>query len=128
MTNASPTTSHHTDISLLLRVYGEQRWLLGALYPVLREAEQPGAIAEHELPAALAYLEVLWSQACRLASQSDLAAALLDAGGDSDSDVLAAKARRYYAAIVRLRKAIRARVERATAPFELGPVHEHAHG
>jgi hypothetical protein len=121
-------TSSPNDISLLLRVYGEQRWLLGEVFPVLREAERPGAIAEQELAAALAYLEVLWSQACRLAGQSDLAAALLDAEGVSASEALTTKARRYYAAVVRLRKAMRARIERATSPLELGLAHEHAHG
>lgn len=112
---SSAQTSSPPDISLLLRVYGEQRWLLLEVLPVLREAEQPGAIAEQDLPAALAYLEMLWSQALRLAAETDTAAVLLDAGAPHCSQVLVEKARRYHAAIRRLRAPMRARVERSTA-------------
>jgi hypothetical protein len=112
----STTTSDPPDISLLLRVYGEQRWLICEVFPVLREAEQPDGIAEQDLPAALAYLEMLWSQARRLARETDAAAALVD-DDPACSQVLVEKARRYHAAVRRLRTSMRARVELVTAPY-----------
>ena len=124
MTDIAPTAPQTSDISLLLRVYGEQRWLLCDVLPVLREAEQPGAIGEQELPAALAYLEMLWSHACRLAGQTDAAAALLDAEDSDAGQGLVEKARRYHAAVMRLRAAISTRVERVTAPCEPALLHE----
>ena len=119
-------TSNPPDISLLLRVYGEQRWLLLEVFPVLREAEQPGAIAERDLGAALAYLEMLWSQARRLAEETDRAAALVSAQDPHCSHLLVEKAQRYHAAIRRMRSAMQARVERVTAPIGPPISHEHA--
>jgi hypothetical protein len=126
MPNAARTASHPSDISLLLRVYGEQRWLICDVLPVLREAEQPGAIAELELPAALAYLEMLWSQACRLATQTDAAASLLDGEDPRCSEELVEKARRYHTAVKRLRSAMQARVMHVTAPIGPPLPHQHA--
>src|SRR5258708_9005597 len=53
-------TDHPPDICLLLRVHGEQRWLISKVVPVLRQLEQPGAVAADEAGAALAYLGGLW--------------------------------------------------------------------
>jgi hypothetical protein len=104
-------TDHHDisdahDICLLLRAHGEQRWLISEVLPVLREIEQPSSIPEDQLGAALAYLEVLWLGARRRATDTDAARAELDLlDGDRDR-VLYDKARRYHAAVRRLRGAV----------------------
>ncbi len=73
------TRSHPPDICLLLRAHGEQRWLTSEVVPVLRQLEQPGAIPEDQLGAALAYLEVLWIDARMRAAETDAAYAKLQA-------------------------------------------------
>jgi hypothetical protein len=124
--SSTKETAHPPDISLLLRVYGEQRWLLCEVLPVLREAESAGAISEDDLPAALAYLEMLWSQAARLAAQTDSAAVVLDPADTRCSQILVAKAQRYHAAIRRLRVGMATRVKHLTAPVVPPLPHEHA--
>jgi len=97
------------DICLLLRAHGEQRWLTSELLPVLREIETPGSIPEDQLGAALAYLELLWLDAGRRARETDACAQLHQEGVEHDQ-VLYEKARRYHAAVRRLRAAIAQRV------------------
>lgn len=109
MTNIADITSP-PDICLLLRAHCEQRWLISEVVPVLREIEQPGAVPEDQLAAALAYLETLWLDARRRAAETDAARARLDAAGGESA--LLAKARRYHAAVRRLRQAVGHRVER----------------
>ncbi len=106
-------TSNPPDICLLLRLHAEQRWLIGEVVPMLRHVERPGSIPEEELGAALAYLEMLWLQARRLAAETDSARDRLDPG--TCSHVLYEKARRYAAAVRRLRDAVDLRVARATS-------------
>jgi hypothetical protein len=120
------TQTHPPDIALLLRVYGEQRWLLREVMPVLREAECPGAISEDDLSAAMAYLEMLWSQALRLAQETDAVAEGLDPSDSRCSHVLVGKAQRYHAAIGRLRVGMATRVQKLTAPIAPPLPHEHA--
>jgi hypothetical protein len=97
------------DVCLLLRAHAESRWLGNELNPVLCEIEQRETVADEQLGAALAYLEVLWIEACARARETEAARVELDALGGGDRS-LAEKARRYHAAVRRLRDAIERRV------------------
>jgi hypothetical protein len=96
---------------LLLRAHCEQHWLDSELLPVLDELEHPDALPEEQRGAALAYLEVLSLDAHMRASDTDAAAAHLDAVGHHGERFLADKARRYHAAVRRQRHAIGQRVD-----------------
>jgi len=96
-----------SDVSLLLRAHAEQRWLSLEVSPVLRQLQQPDALPEEQIGAALAYLEVLWIEASQRAAETDAACAQLaatehsaadDDGGDG-GHTLPSKARRYHAAV-----------------------------
>ena len=102
------------DICLLLRVHAEEQWLTHQVLPVLRELEPPCSIPEEQLGAALAYLEVLWIEACARARETESARVELDALGSGDR-ALYEKARRYHAAVRRLRDSIERRVARLLA-------------
>jgi hypothetical protein len=110
-----PHSSRHShrpstfDVCLLLRAHAEARWLGNELTPVLFEIEQRETVAEQQLGAALAYLEVLWIEACARARETESARVELDALGGGDQ-ALAEKARRYHAAVRRLRENIDRRV------------------
>jgi hypothetical protein len=104
-------TPQTSDICLLLRAHGEQRWLTYELVPVLRQLEQRDSLPEDQLGAALAYLEALWIEARRRAAETDAAHAELEQPGGGDVS-LHEKARRYYAAVRRLRAALARRVQR----------------
>ncbi len=109
------TTEHPPDICLLLRVHGEQRWLVSRVIPALRQLEEPGAIEPDETDAALAYLEVLWLEAGLRATETDAAAEALRLAGPHTA-LLAEKANRYHAAVRRLRQAVDRRVRAVTSP------------
>jgi hypothetical protein len=111
-----PHISDPPDICLLLRAHCEQRWLISEVVPVLRQIERPGAIPDNQLAAALAYLETLWLDARQRASETDAARARLDASTCEHDGVLHAKARRYHAAVRRLRAAVAHRVGRLMCP------------
>jgi hypothetical protein len=118
--------AHPPDICLILRAHGEQRWLISEVVSLVRQLEQPGRIAEDQMGAALAYLEVLWLDACQRAADTDAALAELErthAGGDP---ILYEKARRYHAAVLRLRSALRARVAALTGLAQHAPSRQHA--
>lgn len=102
--------SEPPDICLLLRAHGEQRWLISEVVPVLRELENSGHASDEQRGAALAYLEVLWVDACLRAAETDAAFAKLTGAHGHDSDVLYERARRYHTAVRRLREAVAARV------------------
>jgi uncharacterized protein YkwD len=102
------------DVCLLLRAHAETRWLSNELTPVLREIEQRETISELQLGAALAYLEVLWIEASARARETEAARVELDALGGGDQS-LADKARRYHAAVRRLRGVVELRVNRQLA-------------
>ena len=122
-------TEHPPDICLMLRVHGEQRWLVSKVVPLLRQLERPGAISADEEGAALAYLEVLWLEAGLRAAETDAAAARLDAAGRFDPSVLTERAARYHAAVRRLRHAIDRRVRKLTSGEPAGlPAGEAAGG
>jgi len=121
-------TDHPPDICLLLRVHGEQRWLVSKVIPVLRQLEQPDAIADDEQGAALAYLEVLWLEAGLRAAETDAAADRLDPDRHLNPTLLSQKADRYHAAVRRLRQAVDRRVRNLTAPAVDRPAQEPAGG
>jgi hypothetical protein len=104
-------TPQTSDICLLLRAHGEQHWLIYELVPVVRQLEQRDSLPEDQLGAALAYLEALWIEARRRAAETDAAHAELEEPGGGDV-CLHEKARRYYAAVRRLRRALAVRVQR----------------
>jgi hypothetical protein len=109
------TIEHPPDICLLLRVHGEQRWLISKVIPALRQLEEPGAIAPEETDAAIAYMEVLWLEAGLRATETDAAAEALRASGPHTA-LLAEKANRYHASVRRLRQAVDRRVRAVTSP------------
>jgi hypothetical protein len=112
---------HTSDICLLLRAHGEQHWLIYEVVPVVRSFEQ-GAISEDESGAALAYLEALSIEAHRRAAETDVAYAELEAPALGGDVVLYDKARRYHAAVRRLRDALARRIDGLLAPeIEQGP-------
>lgn len=109
-----PDTADPADICLILRAHGEQRWLISEVVPIVRQLEQRELIAEDQIGAALAYLEVLWLDACQRASETDAAHAQLDRRSADGDRVLYEKARRYHAAVRRLRIAVGRRVSALT--------------
>jgi hypothetical protein len=115
-----PLIPHPPDICLILRAHGEQLWLTAEVVPIVRELEQPGAIAEDLLGAALAYLEVTWLDAAARAAETDAARAELERAHGERDRVLRETACRYHAAVRRLRGAVAGRVG------ELVGAHEHA--
>jgi hypothetical protein len=124
--NPATDTQHPPDICLLLRVHAEQRWLASKVVPILRQLEPPGSIAEEDAGAALAYLEVLWLEAGLRASETDAAYAKLEQGAEASSQIISEKARRYHAAVRRLRETIGRRVARLTSPLGELPSQEPA--
>ena len=109
-----PDKSSVADVCLLLRAHAEARWLSNQLAPVLREIELRKSISEQQLATALAYLEVLWIEACSRARETESARVELDALGSSDRE-LCDKAHRYHVAVRRLRDGVERRVARLLA-------------
>lgn len=109
--NSSPPS----DVCLLLRAHAEQRWLRREVVPVLRQLELPHELPEEQIGAALAYLELTWLDAGRLAVETDAALAALDEHAPADS-TLPSNARRYHAAVRFLREAVARRVAELIAP------------
>jgi hypothetical protein len=116
--------SHPPDICLILRAHGEQRWLISEVVSLVRQLEQPGAIADDQVGAALAYLEVLWLDACQRAAETDAARTQLDQLSAPGDRGLHEKARSYHVAVRRLRAAVARRVAALTlaAPSSDAPV------
>ncbi len=100
---------HPPDVTLLLRAHSEQRWLSREVIPVVRQLETGERLPEEQLPAARAYLEVVWVEALGLAREADAALRRLDALGPIHQP-LPAKARRYHASVKALRAAVARRV------------------
>jgi hypothetical protein len=97
------------DVCLLLRAHAETRWLSHEVVPVLRELEN-ASLSEDQLEAARAYLEVLWIEARERACETDAARLELDAIPPPSNHALHSGARRYHAAVRRLRASIGVRV------------------
>jgi hypothetical protein len=124
--NTTTDTEHPPDICLLLRVHAEQRWLINKVVPILRQVELAEAIAEEDTGAALAYLEVLWLEAGLRAAETDAAFGKLEEAAEESSLIVGEKARRYHAALRRLRTAVARRVRSLTRPPEELPSQEAA--
>jgi hypothetical protein len=121
--------SHHPepqDICLLLRAHGEQLWLNSEVLPVVRQLELPDAIPDDQLGAALAYLEVLWLEASRRAAETDATHERLGPVHEDGNQVLQERARRYHAAVRRLRSDVSTRVYALTRSWDETSAHEHA--
>jgi hypothetical protein len=101
----------------MLRAHAEETWLRTQVLRAVVEIEE-GELSEHDLAAALAYLEVLWIDALRRAAETDAAAAALaplELVGRGDG-LLGFEARRLHASVRMLRAAVRPRVLALTAP------------
>jgi hypothetical protein len=124
--NSTTDTEHPPDICLLLRVHAEQRWLASKVVPTLRQLEVPGAIAEEDVGSALAYLEVLWLEAGLRAAETEAAFTKLEQDAGERSLIVAEKARRYHAALGRLRATVARRVMNLTRRLDELPSQEAA--
>jgi len=105
-----------TDICLLLRAHAEQSWLLSRVLPLVRALERPASLEPEDHGTAVAYLEVLWLEAGLRATGTDAAAEALAQDVAHRGSVLAGRARRYLAAVRRLRTDVDRRVRRLTRP------------
>lgn len=121
-----PDTTTHPDICLLLRIHAEQRWLISEVVPLLRQLELPDGVEEDEAGPAMAYLEVVWLEAGRRATETDGAFVELDPEDQECSTILYEKALRYHSAVRRLRQAIDRRVRDITHPVQATPAQEPA--
>lgn len=111
-----------SDVNLLLRAHAEQRWLAREILPVLRQLQATDELPEEQLGAALAYLEVTWLEAARLAAETDAAfAALNGSAAPGVEEALPSKARRYHTVVRTLREAIAQHVSTlVAAPCDAG--------
>jgi hypothetical protein len=113
--HAMQTPTHPADICVLLRAHAEQRWLSKHVLPPLHELEQPDAVCEIQLGAAMAYMEVLWLDARQRAAETDAAfTALLTSELDDCDEELHVMAQRYHAAVRSLRGATMRRIANVT--------------
>ncbi|HVR06300.1 MAG TPA: hypothetical protein VMS02_09665 [Solirubrobacteraceae bacterium] len=129
-------TSPQPDVSLLLRAHAEQRLLSREVVPVVRQIETRERLPEEQLPAALAYLEVIWADCRRRAAETDRARRVLEQPGAREQP-LWARACRYHSVLVDLREAVARRVapllhtdavDSPAGPLDAGPVGEWAVG
>jgi hypothetical protein len=102
-------TSPPPDVSLLLRAHAEQRLLSREVIPVLRQIETRERLPEDQLPAALAYLEVIWAEASQRAHTTERARQRLDELAGYEQP-LHARACRYHALLLILRDTVARRV------------------
>jgi len=128
---SEPDSQALSDVCLLLRAHAEQGWLNHELLPVLRQLQEREALAEEELDAALAYLEVLWIEASERAAETEAARADLDAAITSLDPGLSREARSYYIAVCALRDSLARHVTRFLAipgdAFKQGPTQGPTH-
>jgi hypothetical protein len=116
MSELPPLPTTPPEISLLLRAHAEQHWLGSEVLPVVCQVETREALPEEQLPAAVAYLEVVWAEAVRRAGDTDAACTCLDLALPAPEQGLGGKARRYRAAVVALREGAARRVASLLAP------------
>jgi hypothetical protein len=126
--STSPQLPETDDICLLLRAHGEQLWLFSRVLPLVCKLERRGVgpDCEQERASALAYLEVLWIEARSRARESDAALARLQPPIGSATGTLRAQARRYHAAVRRVRSSLSQRVVRLLAVPDEPATVEHA--
>ncbi len=101
--------SHPPDVPLLLRAHAEQHWLSSEVIPVVRQIETRARLPEEQLPAAVAYLEVIWVEAMSRARETEAARCHLDELG-LPGQPLPIRARRCHARVRTLREAVARRV------------------
>jgi hypothetical protein len=99
------------DVCLMLRAYAEQRWLSGEVTSVLSQLQHPEELPDEQLGAALAYLEVAWIEARRLAAETDAAFADLEGAPARTAETLPFRARGYHATVRALRQGVAGDVE-----------------
>jgi hypothetical protein len=125
-----PLPATPPEVSLLLRVHAEQSWLHREVLPVVRQVQAweglptgrvreredlparhghergdlPESLPEEQVPAAKAYLEVVWAEAVRRAGETDGACTCLELALPAPDRGLGMKARRYRAAVVAVRE------------------------
>jgi hypothetical protein len=130
MSRFSESSDHcaPSDVCLLLRAHAEQRCLAREVVPVLRQLQTPAELPEEQLGAALAYLEVTWLEARRLAAETDAAfAGLNHSAAPASEQALPSQARRYHAAVRSLRDTVALRVDDLlAAPCEVSCSAQHA--
>jgi hypothetical protein len=100
-----------SDVCLLLRAHAEHVWLSHELVPVLRQLEHPNSLPDDELDAALAYVEVLWNEACQRATETEAAYTELQTYDSSGERALSREARSYHTAVCALRDSVGRHVE-----------------
>ncbi len=71
--NRTPLLESPPDVSLLLLAHSEQHLLSSKVIPVVCQLETGERLPEEQLPAATAYLEVIWAEAAMRARQTDAA-------------------------------------------------------
>jgi hypothetical protein len=98
------------DVSLLLRTHAERRWLSREVIPVIRQIETSEGLPDEQLPAAFAYLEVIWAEAQSRARETDTERRRLDL--EPGSQPLLERARRAHAVVKVLRETVARRVAR----------------
>jgi hypothetical protein len=103
------------DVSLLLRAHAERRWLSREVVPVLRQIETSEDLPDEQLPAAAAYLEVIWAEALTRARETDAERRRLDERPPTEQPLLL-RAHRYHAVVHSLRDAVARRVALLLAP------------
>jgi hypothetical protein len=116
--NRTPLFESPPDVSLLLLAHSEQHLLSSKVIPVVRQLETGERLPEEQLPAAAAYLEVIWAEAVGRARATDAARRHLDEV-EPVLQPLTARARRYHATVRTLREAIAQRV----VPLITGQLH-----
>lgn len=102
-----------SDTALLLRVHSEHRWLQDELAGVLDELEDPTSLSAEQMRAALAYLDVTWSEGVTRARQTDCAYARLELAATAarERGSLIPQAFSYYHWLRSLRESLAERVE-----------------
>jgi hypothetical protein len=134
LTNPTPGASPPPDVSLLLRAHAERRWLSREVIPVLRQLETCEGLPDEQLPAALAYLEVIWAEALGRARETDAERRRLDERGPVErgpgergpgEQPLVARAHRYHAVVRDLRETVARRVSLLLAPSSDGLAGRH---
>jgi hypothetical protein len=103
------------DVCLMLRAHAEQHWLTGEVTSVLAQLQHRERLPDEQLGAALAYLEVTWIEARRLAAETEAACAELDAAPPGSAETLPSRARSYHATVCALREAMAPSVDRLLA-------------
>ncbi len=110
-----PQPSPLSDVCLLLRAHAEHSWLNHEVMPVMYELNHRDSLPQEQLGAAMAYLEVLWIEACQRAAETEAAHADLDAVDAAAERPLSGQARGYHSAVRALRGRLAQHVQRLLA-------------